>query len=507
MNILLINVPSRRGINGFHLPLGLLYVGAIIKRCGHVAKIVDPYLHDIDLKGFDSGSFDYIHNLIRDYKPSIVGYGGIVTSYGRTKRLAWDIKNNYPDILQIAGGTLASVAELLLKKAGIDIVFHGETEISLPIFLEKYERKTTVYDVPGISYMTDDKGVITTSEPEQIKDLDSIPFPAYHLVEVEQYFESTKSWLDANRQLFNTCQSASSIINRIGNRTHYIPISTARGCTHRCFFCYRHMYGVRQYSPRYVVNHIRYLKTNYGVEGFNFSDEFFNSNTEWVLELCDLIEEENLNIFYLIGGARVDKMNKRVLCRLRETGCIEINYGQESGSDIILKEYRKGVSVQQNREITALTNAMGITCPVQIVIGSPSETNETIKETVKFLKSVDAYRLSWNYLIPLPKTPSWQYVEKYKLISDLERYLDLVAEYGGSPLINLTKMADKVWKGWSLFIRKEMNLHYYRRTNLKVYIFYRFLYFLADVILPIIPDKVRKSIPTWAKSWYWMPRL
>ena len=70
------------------LPLGLLYVGAIIERCGHEAKIADPYLDDFELKDFDSGGFGKINSIIEDYQPSIIGYGGIATSYGRTKRLS-----------------------------------------------------------------------------------------------------------------------------------------------------------------------------------------------------------------------------------------------------------------------------------------------------------------------------------------------------------------------------------------------------------------------------------
>ena len=93
MNILLINVPSRKGIGGFMLPLGPLYVGAIIEGCGHKAKIIDLYLDDVELKDFDHGGFfDKIDTIIEDYKPSVIGYSGIATSYGRTKQLSLHMK-------------------------------------------------------------------------------------------------------------------------------------------------------------------------------------------------------------------------------------------------------------------------------------------------------------------------------------------------------------------------------------------------------------------------------
>jgi radical SAM superfamily enzyme YgiQ (UPF0313 family) len=128
MNRLLVNVPSREE-GGFMLPSGLLQVGAIIERCDHKVKIIDAYL--VDKKRLH---VNFINKMIADFKPDIVGFGGIATSYGMAKRLSLHIKNNYLNILQIAGGPLASTFELSLKKAKVDVVFYGETE-ALSCFL------------------------------------------------------------------------------------------------------------------------------------------------------------------------------------------------------------------------------------------------------------------------------------------------------------------------------------------------------------------------------------
>ena len=499
MNILLINVPSRKGIGGFMLPLGLLYVGEIIEGCGHKAKIIDLYLDDVELKDFDHGGFfDKIDTIIEDYKPSIIGYSGIATSYGRTKQLSLHIKSNYPKIMQIAGGPLASVYDLLLTKTKVDVVFHGEAEVSLPIFLERFEQKEPIYDISGVSYMLNGK-VVRNDPVEQIKDLDRIPFPAYHLVDPYRYLHPVKHWLDAYKPLLNSNPYYSDLIKTIGTKTHSIPLATSRGCTHKCSFCYRHVRGIRRHSVSYVIDHIKYLKETYGISGFQFGDELFNSSYEWVMELCDAIEKNNLDIFYLVGGARTDKIDEQMLRRLKETGCIDVNYGQESGSDVILKEYRKGISSQRNKEITLLTKAIGLNCPVQLVIGSPGETTSTIFETIQFLKDVDAYHFSLNYLIALPETPIWQYVKENKLIQDVEQYLDLVAERGGAPLLNLTKEPDKVWEIWGRLIRKELKLYYHKKTKPKTYYFYAllysFVYSFINTIEFLIPGRIRTLIP------------
>jgi len=500
MNILLINVPSRSGKGGFILPLGLLYVGGIIERCGHKVRILDLYLDDTDLKSLKSEDYGRVYKQIDEFNPDIIGYGGIATSYGRTKKLAKAVRSRYNGIFQIAGGPLASVYDLLLEKAGIDLVFHGETEKSLQVFLDNFSNKRPVFDISGVSYLRN--GSITRNkEAGQVDDLDSIPFPAYHLVDVAKYMHSIDSWLSSNNSMIKESPKSADIINRIGNKKTFIPIVASRGCTHRCFFCYRHVHGVRRHSVKYVIDHIKYLQKTYNSDGFQFCDELFNSDPEWVAAFCGAIEEKKLDIFYFVGGARVDKVNEKMLRSLKQTGCIEINYGHESGSDTILKEYRKGVTVQKNKEVTLMTlRDIGLYCPVQLVIGAPSETAATINETIRFLKDLDASQASLNYLIPLPETPSWQYVQDKKLISDTEAYLDQVAEEGGSPIVNLTGADHRVWKSWGPLIWKELQLNEKKKRHPRFYFVYFLLYNIVYSIEALIPSHYRRIMRKYVKS-------
>ena len=484
MQILLINAPSRR--NSLVPPLGLLQVGAIIERLGCTVLIYDPILDDPMLKDPIPKRLDMI---VDDFKPNIIGYGGIATSYAKTKKYARYIRNKNKKIIQIAGGPLSSVYELLLMQAWLDVVVHGEAEVSLPLLLERLEGGKPIDNLPGISILKDGK-VIRNPLPEQIKSLDTLPLPAYHLVELPRYFRHMKD----NPGVYNDGLSkgrAKELVNIIGEDDRWIEIVTGRGCTHRCLFCYRHMKGVRYYSPDYVVKHITYLKSNYGIRGFQFAEELFNGDINRVYDLCDAIEKNRLDIFYSVGGARVDKMDKAMMKRLKETGCIEINYGQESGSDKILKEYRKGVTVSQNKEITKLTIAEGLNCPVQLVIGSPGETDSTIKETINFLKDVEGFQYSLNYLIPLPETPIWEYVREKELIKDVEEYLYVVSERGGEPVVNLTEMPDRIWKRWRLKIKKEMRIYYFKKTNQKGRLLIEFfIYSIGEFIYPYVPPYI-----------------
>jgi len=471
MKVLLVNAPSRR----FSLvpPLGLLQVGAILEQCAKTPLIYDPLLHD---PGMNDIGYQQIKKIISEFKPDIIGYGGIATSYGSVKKFSQIIKNEYPGLIQVAGGPLSSVYDLLLTKAGIDVVVHGEAELSLPMLLSRLEHEKSYEDIPGISFV-DRNGNLRRNKPaEQIDNLDSIPFPAYHLVDLPRYFRHIKDSMNLTKENIGSQEHVNHILERIGDDDRWIEVITGRGCTHRCLFCYRHMKGIRYHSPDYVVRHIKFLREKYGIRGFQFADELFNATKERVYEICDAIRNSGIDIFFTIGGARVDRIDENLIRELKDVGCIEISYGQESGSDIILKEYRKGVTVEQNKEITKTTKSLGISCPVQIVIGSPKETSETVRETIQFLKDVDAFEYSLNYLIPLPETPIWSYVEEKKLIPDLEPYLEKVAMYGGQPLVNLTQVTDRIWKSWKTLIRKEMRLDYLKKNR-------RFFKYALDYIL------------------------
>ena len=446
MRVLLLNVPSRTTRERF-IPLGLLYVAGIINREGHEARIHDLYLHDIHL-----GRLDDLDRLVGTYKPEIIGFGGIASSYGKTKRLSIHLRQKYPSILQMAGGSLASVYEYLLTRAPVDLVFHGETEGTLPVFLQRVEKNESREGIPGTSHRSG-SGVHRNPPAPQNEDLDTIPIPPYHLIDVREYLNRTRDF--AGPLLDELAPGhREAILKRIEGKEQLLPIITSRGCTNRCSFCYRHMRGYRQHSVSYVVSHLKYLTNAYGIRAFGFSDELFNSNRMWVLDFCEAVEP--LDIAYIIGGARINTVDPGILRRLRETGCIGINYGQESGSDTILREFRKGVTAEQNRTVTLATRDQGIACPVQLVIGSPGETRETIRETLRFLNEVKARDPSVNYLIPFPGTPVWE--EAVKRIPDVEKYLDEVAEHGGAPLVNLTCEPDRIWQSWAFMLKSEMKL-------------------------------------------------
>jgi anaerobic magnesium-protoporphyrin IX monomethyl ester cyclase len=491
MKVLLVSAPSRR--NSLVPPMGLLQVGALLEKSGHEPSIFDPLL---DCPGSDKDTVASLDLIVDRLRPDVIGYGGVATSYGAAKRFALHVQRIYPKVIQMAGGPLASVYDLLLKKAGLDVIVHGEAEVSLPRLLGQIENNKAFEDVPGVSFLHRETEVVRNASPDQIADLDELPLPAYHLVDLPRYFRHMRTGVNLTRSMLASKKQLDETLGAIGEDDRWVEVMTGRGCTHRCLFCYRHMHGLRYFSIDYVTRHIQFLKSHYGIRGFQFADELFNGSVERVFALCDALEKNRLDIFYTVGGARVDRVNEAMLRRLKETGCVEIGYGHESGSDSILKEYRKGVTSRQNRDVTLLTTKeVGLHCPIQLVIGAPGETDRTIQETIDFLKEVDGYQYSLNYLIPLPETPIWKYVTEKGLVADVEEYLDLVAQHGGAPLVNLTSEPDKIWKSWRLKVRKEVDLHYLRKHGSRLQYLSRLLFHKIRLFLdPLISPKIAAAI-------------
>jgi radical SAM superfamily enzyme YgiQ (UPF0313 family) len=213
-----------------------------------------------------------------------------------------------------------------------------------------------------------------------------------------------------------------------------------------------------------------------------------------VLDFCDIIERENLKISFRTS-MRADKVDEYMLKRMKEAGCTDITYGQESGSDTILKEYRKGVDAKTNTYITLLTRKQGLNCPVQIVIGSPSETPSTIRETIDFLIGLGEGDISINFLIPFPETPIWEYVEKNQLVADVENYLDEIAHWGGSPVLNLTQTPDHIWRTWSFQIKSDVKLVILKKERKMLKYSYQWIATKIQLFgYSVLPEKITRFV-------------
>lgn len=478
MNILMFQVPTKEEESS--VPFGLLCASTIAYYHGHNVKLVDLVVEQL--------SNDDLVKLIREFSPGLIGVGGITAGYKSCKELIRVIKSNFRQLPVVVGGVITSVSDLLLGRANADFIVHGEAEISFPNLINAIEHGDDISKVKGISFLREGK-IYRTEEQPQVQKLDEIPMPEYSLLDMSKYLEPAEQWV----KTYFSCEinKYEEIIPKISGK-YLFPIITARGCTHKCIFCYRHQDGIRQHSAKYVVDLMKLLNQKYNVGLFQINDELTTGKRAWVFEFCDILIKEQLNLYFIVLSARVSNVDEEMLTRLKQAGCLMINYGYESGSDIVLKEIKKGVTREQGLKAGLLTKKVGIKNIPEIIIGFPSETDETVEETIDFLKRLDTWPISIGTPIPFPETPLWDYAESHNLIGDKEEF---VLGYARGKFINFTKFSDKKLLMLVSKVSKETQMHFLK--NRKMHSQYMKVLFektMGIYVAPYLPPVIHKFL-------------
>ncbi|MFC2094731.1 B12-binding domain-containing radical SAM protein [Bacteroidota bacterium] len=280
--------------------------------------------------------------------------------------------------------------DMYLSK-GADYVILGEAEITLGELINNLEEENSEpHNVPGLVYISNNK-TINTGRREILKDLDSLPLPAWDLVDINSY---KNIWLK-NHGFFS------------------LNIATTRGCPFKCNWCAKPIYGNRYNtrSPENVIEEIMQLINNYSVDHFWVCDDIFGLKPGWVRRFRNLVKEKNLNFTYKIQS-RVDLLlEENTIDELAESGADTVWVGAESGSQKILDSMDKGTTVQQIHSATKLLKSKGIKTAFFLQFGYPGEEKEDIQKTIDMVLELlpDDIGISVSY--PLPGTIFYEKVE------------------------------------------------------------------------------------------------
>lgn len=435
MNILLINPPCRLPTN---IPLGLGYIASIMRKKGHDVKLLD-----INAFGYSDAQ---VEQNIKASDFDIAGIGGLSSTYKYVKWLSKALKAHNPGGIVVAGNMVATAsAELLLNNSEIDIAAIGEGEITFQSIVSAVNNKSGFDKVRGIAYKQG-HDIIRQPAQERIKDLDSLPFPAWDLFPMETY-------------LNNSTQSPESFGMR------QINVSSERGCPYNCIFCSQ-PFGRTVYtrSADSIISEINELKARYKVQFINFSDDLFLLKKERVLDFCDKAISQNLNIKWSASG-RVNLVDSALLSTMRKAGCAELSYGIESGNQAILDNLKKGVSVKQAEEAIKMTRKAGISVLGSLIFGIPGETKDSIKQTLAFMKRAELPTYRFFYATPYPDTELYAIAKKLnRLPEDEDKYLDSLGEMHTTFIVNLTDFSDKEF----VRLKEATELKAKRNLSLKV---------------------------------------
>lgn len=274
---------------------------------------------------------------------------------------------------------------------GADFVIIGEAEHTLLELTDSIGSGTNDFAaIKGIAYKHEGSAVKTLGRPV-LKELDSLPLPAWDLVDMDRYRET---WLK-HKGYFS------------------LNMSTTRGCPFKCNWCAKPIYGNRynSRSPGNVVKEIRLLKERYQMDHIWFCDDIFGLKPGWIKELAGLLEQENIKIRFKIQS-RADLLSDAGTVKaLAMSGCENAWIGAESGSQKVLDAMDKGITVGQIREATALMKTEGIKPSFFIQFGYPGELKEDISLTIHMINELLPFEIGISVSYPLPGTVFYERVK------------------------------------------------------------------------------------------------
>jgi len=427
MKFLLINPPIRENDKPNDFPSGLGYIAAMLLKHGYDVTVLDinawRYKKETVIR--------LLQKYLIDKDINIVGIGCLITCYNYVKWIIKVIKNIKKQTIVIVGGGLGtSIPEMVIEKLRADIVVIGEGEYTILELMEIFKKpqkknlKKKLLKVKGICFKYKGK-IIKTQAREFIKNLDEIPFPAWDLFPIHIYLKNL--WGEIKDMGIKSKSS--------------MNVVSGRGCPYHCTFCYDPLGHIRRIrSVDNVIQEIKLLKRKYGVDFIFFGDPIFMTSKEWVMQLCDRIIRENIKIKWASAG-RVNLVDLELLKKMRDAGCISVNFGIESGSQKMLDIMRKGITVEQASKAIRIVRKVGMNLWTSFMMGFPEETRETLEETIRFCIDNDIHLVTIFFVTPYPGTALYEQVKRMGLIKNEEEYISKLGD-ATELTINLTKWSD-----------------------------------------------------------------
>jgi len=387
MKICLVNPPQilhkRFGMPYVFQPLGLLYVAAALEKDCSV-EVIDASLEGWrNLRETDSRyclglTFDETGRRIGMIKPDVVGISAPFSiNIDSAIKVASAVKGVNKNIITILGGTHPSVHPLeTLSSEHVDFVVIGEGEETAPELIRvlKEHSYEKLKDVKGIGYKEKDTPVLTPPRT-WIQDIDSLPFPARHLVLMEEYFNAMKAGRGA-RGMYTYNERWTDII-------------TSRGCPYNCNFCSIHLTMGRKFrtrSPENVIREIKQVIHDFNIKHINFEDDNITMNRNHAELIFDLISENKLGITWsLPNGIRCDNVGEEIVIKMKESGCKRLFVAPESGVQRVVNQIiGKNLDLKKVENAVILFKRHGIVVDGSFVMGLIGETKSDIWKTIKY---------------------------------------------------------------------------------------------------------------------------
>lgn len=373
MNVLLINPPLRLHTPPYYHPMGLAILAKVLQNGGHEVEI-----YDLNCLRYDYA--EAIENLPKgDW--GLIGVSGIITTYKYLNFLIPALRETYDAPIVLGGGGFTSGYETYMERLRPDYGVIGEGEYTLLELVEAIATGGNTDDILGITYYKDDELIVNPPRPLEMN-LDNFPMMAFDLLDMETYITNVRHNINVKREA---------------------GMIATRGCPMNCVYCY-HVFGkgVRYRSVEGVIEEMEYLIENYQVESFLFGDECFTARRKWIEEFCNTLIDKQIKVEWSCFS-RVDTIKEGTMQLMKEAGCFFMGFGFESGSQKILDEMDKRVTVEKARATAAIAEKYFRIVSGTFMFGMPGESDETIEDNIRFNTSV-MFPRPYFFVAPYPGT-------------------------------------------------------------------------------------------------------
>ncbi|MBS4097413.1 MAG: B12-binding domain-containing radical SAM protein [Sulfuricella sp.] len=391
--VLLIQPPAfsnnLRGDMNPNAPLGIAYIAAVLERAGYEAKILDAFIEGWHTeqritpeKMLVGLPFEEIKKIVASESPDVVGITSMFTSQRKNAyRVAELVKEIDSSITVLVGGAHpTSAPESVLAEASVDIAILGEGENTIIPLLRCIEKDGDLTEIDGIGYRDCNGQPVVQPKTSQIEDLDSIPFPARHLLPMEKYFAA-----GVRHGGYSKGKRSASMI-------------TSRGCQYKCNFCTAFKVFTRRPRMRSIENvlaEIEELVTRYGVDEVFFEDDQLVAKQRRTGDLFDAIAHRFNISWDTPNGVSPWLLTEDIITKMKNSGCYRINLAIESGvQDVLDSIINKPVKLEQIPGLVKLIRKYGIEVGIFLVVGNVGENRvETLDEIRKSFRFARLIRI------------------------------------------------------------------------------------------------------------------
>ncbi|MDD5529750.1 MAG: radical SAM protein [bacterium] len=356
--------------------LTLAVLAAPLVKAGHNVRILDLNKEpDLD-------------SVLKTFSPDFVGITFTTLLFEEARRICRMIKSYSKDIIIISGGAHSTALPTeTLKELDIDIAVIGEGDFSLLKIINGENTDT----IPGITCKKDGEIKINPCG-DYIEDLDSLPLPAWDLINISQY-------------------KTTPLLSRASPAGW---IETSRGCPYTCGYCTKNIFGTkfRFKSVNRVIEEIEHM-LKLGFKELHIADDNFTMDTARAKQICEEILRRNLKFpWATVTGIRIDRVDKELLELMYKAGCYRVYFGIESGDQTILNKIKKGISLNKIREVVEMSKNTGLEVFGFFMAALPGETEDSIKKTIAFAKSLPLDMAKMSITVPLPGTALFKELDK-----------------------------------------------------------------------------------------------